>query len=44
MCKFMLLETYSMKFYHNTVSGLKVETAGKDNHGKKREGLEIIIT
>ena len=34
MCKF--IETYSMKFYYNTVNGLKVETAGKDNYGKKR--------
>ena len=42
-CKFLLLETYSIKFYHNSVSGLKVETAKRDNHGKKRGGLEILI-
>ena len=38
------VELYSMKFfYHNSVSGLKVETDWKDNYGKKRGGLEISI-
>ena len=37
------VEIYSMKFYHNSVSGLKVETDLKDNYGKKRGGLEISI-
>ncbi len=40
-CKFV--EIYSMKFYHNSVSGLKVETAQRDNYGKNRGGLEISI-
>ena len=31
------------KFYHNSVSGLKVETDWKDNYGKKGGGLEILI-
>ena len=26
-----------MKFYHNSVSGLKVETAKRDNYGKKEK-------
>ena len=39
----MFMETYSIIFDHNTVSGLKVENAGKDNYSKKRGGLEIFI-
>ena len=30
-------------FYHNSVSGLKVETDWKNNYGKNRGGLEISI-
>ena len=41
LCK--CVEIYSMKFYHNSVSGLKVKAAERDDYGKKRGGLEILF-